>query len=778
MMEKEVSQDKALSHRERVAEGRVRALGRLKRFAFIPLILLAMLITTAQTPAPQATGPQAVIAQYCVTCHSDKAKMGGLTLESLDIARVGTNAQTWEKVVRKVRSGMMPPSGAKRPARTALDGFAADLETRLDRAAAGAPNPGAPVLHRLNRTEYANAIHDLLALDVDVTTMLPSDDSNEGFDNVADALSVSPTLIQGYVSAALKISRLAVGDRTLAPSPVTYQAPTGLKQDYHFEGLPLGTRGGMVVKHTFPLDGEYQIAAGGGRGGGGGADFTIDGQPVQLARGGRLQVKAGPHTIAAATLDGRRAGGIDDQYADHRNNSQFAVGGGVGGITITGPYAPTGAGDTPSRRRILVCTPQSPADEASCARKIVSNLARRAFRRNLVDDAEVDGLMAFYDRGRKEGDFETGIQQAVARILIAPRFVFRIEDEPANLKDGAVYKVDDLALASRLSFFMWSTIPDDELLDVAAKGKLKDPVTLDQQVRRMLKDPKSDALVKNFVGQWLYLRELGGVTPDTKEFDDNLRQAYRKETEMLFDSIVREDRSLVTLLDADYTFVNERLARAYGIPGIRGDYFRRISLPADSPRRGLLGQGSFLTITSIASRTSPVNRGKWILQNLLGAPPPNPPPNVEVNLDADPKAKKPNSLRERLELHRTNPVCASCHKIMDPIGFSLEHFDLIGKWRDSDGGVPVNSTGVLVDGTPLNSVADLRKAVLSRSDTFMTTTTERLMIYALGRAVDHTDMPTVRAIVRDAAKNKNTFSSLVVGIVKSSPFQTKIKKAS
>ncbi len=748
----------------------------MKKYAlFVPLTLAVLLIGNAQTPAPQA-GAQAVLKEYCVTCHSDKAKTGGLTLESLDIARVGANAQTWEKVVRKVRSGTMPPSGAKRPARTALDSFAADLETRLDRAAAASPNPGAVGLHRLNRTEYANAIHDLLSLEVDVTTMLPSDDSNEGFDNIAAALSVSPTLIQGYVSAALKISRLAVGDRTLAPNQVTYQGPTGLNQDRHFEGLPLGTRGGMIVKHTFPLDAEYQIAAGGGRGGAGGTDMTIDGQPVQVARGGRLQVKAGPHTIAVAVVDGRRAGGIDDQYSDHRNNSQFAVGGGVGNITITGPYNSSGAGDTPSRRRIMVCTPQSPADEASCARKIVSNLARRAFRRNLVDDAEVDGLMAFYERGRKEGDFETGIQQAVARILIAPRFIFRMEDEPANVKEGAIYKVDDLALASRLSFFLWSTMPDDELLDIAAKGKLKDPVVLDQQVRRMLKDPKSEALVKNFAGQWLYLRELAGVTPDTKDFDDNLRQAYRKETEMLFDNIVREDKSILTILDADYTFVNERLAKAYGIPGIRGDYFRRIPLAADSPRRGLLGQGSFLTITSIASRTSPVMRGKWVLQNLLGAPPPNPPAGVEVNLDPDPKAKKPNSLRERLELHRTQPVCASCHKIMDPIGFSLENFDLIGKWRDADGGVPINSSGVLVDGTPVSSVADLRKAVLSRSDTFITTTTERLMTYALGRAVEYTDMPTVRTIVRDAAKNKNSFSSLVLGIVKSSPFQTKIKK--
>jgi mono/diheme cytochrome c family protein len=746
----------------------------IRKLAFlVSALLLTLLASNAQTPAPQPANPQALLTQYCITCHNQTAKVGGLALDKLDLARVGADAPMWEKVVRKVRSGMMPPSGARRPERRALDSFASELETRLDRA--GTAHPGAPVLHRLNRTEYANAIRDLLDLDVDVTAFLPSDDSNEGFDNVADALSVSPSLIQGYVSAALKISRLAVGDRTLPPSPVTYQAPAGLVQDRHFEGLPLGTRGGMVVKHTFPLDAEYQITAGGGRGGAGGADLTIDGQPVQVARGGRIQLKAGPHTIAAAVPDGRRAGGIDDQYADHRANAQFAVGGGVGSIVITGPFNATGPGESPSRKRILVCTPQSPAEESSCARKIVSNLARRAFRRNLVDDDEVDGLMAFYERGRKEGNFETGIQQAVARILIAPRFVFRMEDEPATVKDGATYKVDDLALASRLSFFLWSSIPDDELLDLAARGKLKEPATLELQVRRMLKNPKSDALVKNFAGQWLYLRELDSVTPESKDFDGNLRQAFRRETEMLFDSILREDRSIVTILDADYTFVNERLARHYGIPGIRGDYFRRISLPPDSVRRGLLGQGSFLTVTSIASRTSPVARGKWVLQNLLGAPPPEPPPDVEVNLDADPKVKKPNSLRERLELHRTKQVCAACHKIMDPVGFSLENFDLIGKWRTVDNGAPVDSSGVLVDGTPVNNVADLRKAVLSRSETFVTTTTERLMVYALGRAVDYTDMPTVRAIVRDAGKNKHNFSSLVLGIVKSPPFQMKIK---
>jgi hypothetical protein len=662
-----------------------------------------------------------------------------------------------------------------------LDAFAAELETRLDRAAAANPNLGTLVLHRLNRTEYANVIRDLLAIDVDVSTMLPSDDSNEGFDNIADALGVSPTLIQGYVSAAMKISRRAVGDRTLIPTQTTFVAPSGLLQDKRLEGLPLGTRGGMLIRYTFPLDAEYQFTVGGGgapggaRGGGGGTDITIDGQPITVRGNQRMSVKAGPHTIGLAVIESRKAGGVDDAYSDYRVNSQFAIGGGVSTLVVTGPFNATGAGDTPSRSRIFVCHPANASEEDPCARKILTTLARRAFRRPLADDSEVEALMTFYQKGRKDGDFEVGIQQALARILVAPRFIFRTEDEPANVKSGTAYRVNDFALASRLSFFLWSSMPDDVLLQLANDGKLKDPAVLDVQVRRMLKDPKSDALVKNYAGQWLYLRDLAGLQPDTKEFDANLRQAMIKETEMLFDSVVREDRSLLTLLDADYTFVNERLARHYGIPNIRGDYFRRISLDANSPRRGLLGQGSILTVTSIANRTSPVLRGKWVLQNILGTPPPVPPPNVEINLDPDPKATKASSLRERLEAHRVQPVCASCHKIMDPIGFSLENFDLIGKWRDVDGGVAINSSGVLVDGTPLNKPADLKKALLGRSDMFVTTATEKMLTYALGRAVDYNDMPTVRSIVRDASKNDDRFSSLVLGIAKSAPFQMKMK---
>jgi hypothetical protein len=762
----------------------------------VPVIVvcgLCLIVTQARAvfsfqaarPAASGSAPnpqQALMNQYCAGCHNQDDNAGGMALDKLDFEKVGKDAAVWERVVRKVRTGMMPPSGQPRPARAALDSFAAELETRLDKAAAANPNLGTLALHRLNRTEYANVIRDLLAIDVDVSTMLPSDDSNEGFDNIADALGVSPTLIQGYVSAAMKISRRAVGDRTLTPTQTTYVAPSGLVQDTRFEGLPLGTRGGMLIRYTFPLDAEYQFTVGGGgapggaRGGGGGTDITIDGQPITVRGNQRLSVKAGPHTIGIAVIEGRRAGGIDDAYSDYRVNSQFAVGGGVSTLVITGPFNATGAGDTPSRSRIFVCHPANASDEDPCARKILTTLARRAFRRPLADDSEVEALMTFYQKGRKDSDFEVGIQQALARILVAPRFIFRMEDEPANVKSGAAYRVNDFALASRLSFFLWSSMPDDELLQLANDGKLKDPAVLELQVRRMLKDPKSDALVKNYAGQWLYLRDLAGLQPDTKEFDANLRQAMIKETEMLFDSVVREDRSLLTLLDADYTFVNERLARHYGIPNIRGDYFRRISLDANSPRRGLLGQGSILTVTSIANRTSPVLRGKWVLQNILGTPPPVPPPNVEINLDPDPKATKASSLRERLEAHRVQPVCASCHKIMDPIGFSLENFDLIGKWRDVDGGVPINSSGVLVDGTPLTRPSDLKKALLGRSDMFVTTATEKMLTYALGRAVDYNDMPTVRSIVRDASKNGDRFSSLVLGIAKSAPFQTRMKQ--
>jgi hypothetical protein len=792
-----------------------------------------------------------MLKQYCLGCHSERVKSGGLVIEGLDAAAPGAHAETWEKVVRKIRTGMMPPSGAPRPARHELDGLASALEQRLDQARPANAQLASSTLHRLNRTEYANAIRDLLALEADVTTLLPADGSNHGFDNLAEGLSMSPTLVQAYVAAAMKISRQAVGDRTTPQSTVTYNAPPALAQDAHADGLPLGTRGGMIVHHNFPLDAEYEISASGG------ADITIDGEPLAAGapaapggaapggrggaaggpaaggrggapgapgipgapgaagpgagapagrggaasgagaaaaagrggapaggaggfggRGGggarqRVKVAAGPHAIGAAVVDRQRAGGADDIYSDFRNDSTFTVGGGVSSISITGPFNATGVGDTPSRRRIFTCKPTGTADEAACARKILSGLARRAYR-GPVSTADVATLMTFFDQGRRDGDFESGIQHALARMLIAPRFVYRIEQPPAKLAAGAVYRISDLDLASRLSFFLWSSIPDEELLRVAEQGTLRTPAVLKKQVTRMLADPKAEALTHNFAGQWLYLRELASLQTEAKHFDDSLRQSFRRETELLFQTVVKEDRSLIELLDADYTFVDERLARHYGIPNVHGSYFRRVSLEPDGPRRGLLGHGSVLTVTSIATRTSPVSRGKWILENLFGAPPPEPPPGVETNLEQPPN-EKPTTLRRRLELHRANPTCASCHRIMDPIGFALENFDLVGAWRDTDNGSPIDSTGQLADGTPLKNAADLREALLSRSDAFIETVTEKLMTYATGRPVSHTDMPDVRAIAHRTTAAGNRFSAMLMGVIESDQFQKRVK---
>ena len=750
--------------------------GLLLAFTIVFLVAVTVVPARAQNPVPGSP----LINQYCVTCHNQRAKTAGLMFDTMDFEHVDKDAATWEKVVRKIKTGMMPPSGARRPDRALLDAFAAELETRLDRAAAVHPNPGTPALHRLNRSEYANAIRDLLAIEVDVAALLPADDATEGFDNIADALGTSPSLIQGYVSAAMKISRRAVGDRTAIPTQITYTAASGLAQDRHIEGLPLGTRGGILVQHTFPMDAEYEFNVGGGFGGGVPGsiiDVTIDGEkvPAPNPRNFRLSIKAGPHTIGATLVDRQKSAGVDEAYSDFRVRSVFAAAGGVNSIVITGPFNAASAGDTPSRNRIFVCRPANNNQESICARQIMGSLARRAFRRPVVD-RELDTLMSFYQHGRKEGDFENGIQEALARLLVAPSFVYRVEDEPAGLAGGAIYRVSDLELASRLSFFLWSSIPDDELLDVAAKGRLSDSKVREQQVKRMLADSKAAALVNNFAGQWLNLRELGKVETSSKEFDDNLRQSFKRETELLFESMIREDRSILTLLDADYTFVDERLARHYGIPDIHGSYFRRITLDSASPRRGILGQGAFLTVTSVGTRTSPVTRGRWILENVLGTPAPVPPSGVDTNLDKDAEAVKVTSLRQRLELHRKVEPCASCHKIMDPIGFALENFDLIGAWRDLDGKTPIDASGQLVDGTSLNGVADLRKALLSRREAFVTSATEKLLTYALGRTVQYYDMPAVRSIVRNAAQNDYRFSSLVRGVVQSAPFLTKILK--
>jgi len=759
----------------------------MTRFGHLAIVLALVLVVAAVVPGAQAPAPPqtpALLTQYCITCHNQRLKTAGLMIDAMDVDRVAKDAAAWEKVVRKIRTGMMPPSGARRPERAALDGFAADLEARLDRALPAGSNLDAPALHRLNRTEYANAIRDLLALDVDVATLLPADASSDGFDNIADALGVSPSLIESYVSAAMKISRRAVGDRTLTPTQITYAAPGGLVQDRHIEGLPLGTRGGLLVHHTFPLDAEYEFSVTGGfggpGGGGGGAgiDVTLDGEQLAPAnvRSFRIPVTAGPHTIGASLVDRARAAGVDEQYSDFRINSAFTAAGGVQTVVVTGPFKATSTGDTPSRHKLFVCRPANAADAPACAKKIISTIAHRAYRRPVTDD-EVATLMTFYEKGRAGGDFETGIQQALARVLVAPAFLYRAETEPAGTRPGTPYRLSSIDLASRLSFFLWSSVPDDELLDVASKGILRDPKVLQQQVKRMLADAKSEALTNNFAGQWLFLRDLAHVQTSATNFDDNLRQAFRTETEMLFANVVHEDESLLTLLNADYTFVDERLAKHYGIPNIHGSYFRRVNLPADSPRRGLLGQGSILTVTSVATRTSPVTRGRWILENLLGTPAPIPPPGVDTNLEKDPEEVKNTSLRHRLEAHRKNPTCASCHKIMDPIGFALENFDLVGTWRDIDGKSPVDASGQLVDGTTLNGPADLRQALLSRSDAFVTNAAEKLFTYALGRPVQYFDMPTVRAVMHRAAQNDYRFSSLVLGVVSSDAFQMKMKKA-
>jgi mono/diheme cytochrome c family protein len=762
----------------------------------VPFVLGATLLVAANagerthtqvrtdTPAADARAAEhrALVDRYCLGCHTERVKSGGLVLEGLDLSTPEAHPELWEKVVRKLRTGMMPPSGAPRPDRAALDGLAASIETAIDGAAALRPNPGVRALHRMNRTEYGNAVRDLLDLPIDATTLLPGDDSSEGFDNMASVLVVSPALMQSYVNAAAKISRLAVGDPTTSPGLTTYAVPRGLSQTEHREGLPLGTRGGLVVQHVFPLDAEYELRI--GRAGSGfglaavGGDepveITLNGERVRLvernARDIRLRIPAGPQTIGVAVVRQRNARGVDDLY------SELASSAGVQSLVINGPFNATGPGDTPSRRRIFTCQPADASAEAACAREILTTLASRAFRRPLDSGAPaIATLMEFFESGHERRGFEAGIQYALARILVDPQFIYRFEREPEELTAGEVYRIPDLDLASRLSFFLWSSIPDEELLREAAAGRLTAPATLESQTRRMLADDRARALIDNIAGQWLLLRELETVSPGTKTFDGNLRYSFRRETELLFETIVREDRSIIDLIDADYTFVDERLARHYGIPNVRGSRFRRIQLDEGS-RRGLLGHGSVLTVTSVGNRTSPVKRGKWILENLLGAPVPLPPPGVEANLDESREpGEKAMSMRQRLEGHRANPSCASCHAVMDPIGFSLEHFDLVGAWRETDAGVPVNASGRLADGTPLDGPADLRKALLDRRDAFVSTATEKLLTYALGRRVEHFDMPAVRGIVRDAARDDYRFSALIAGIVRSVPFQMKQK---
>jgi hypothetical protein len=804
--------------------------------------------------AAQVQPQRALLDGYCIGCHSQPARAAGqeparkLTLDDLDVARVSAHGDVWERVVRKMRAGMMPPAGSRRPDKATYDGFIAWLENELDRGAAPyAPPPG---LHRVNRTEYANAIRDILDLEIDPAALLPSDDSTHGFDNMAGTLGISSTLVEAYVSAAGKISRLAIGEPT-TPGLVVYRTPEDTSQDSHIEGLPFGTRGGILVKHVFPSDGEYTLTVtpifgdnmsptGFGSVPCEKLEILLDGERVQLmdwqgsrrfgasetncggpgsqaassrgrgaapggapggrGRGGTLTARneipkmtvrvtttAGPHMIGATFPQTNLAPVLDLDRHFMRDTLQTGPTPGftffphVGTLRIEGPFNAVAAKDSPSRRRIFSCRPSGAADEAACARKIVTGLATRAFR-HPASAAEVQSLMEFYQAGRKDGDFDNGIGMVLARILADPRLIYRIEAEPSNARPGQLYRISDLELASRLSFFLWSSIPDEELLALASQGRLKDPATLERQVRRLLKDPRAEALSINFAGQWLNLRGMESVGPLPMvypDFDDPLRRAMRREVELLFDSVVREDRSIIDLLTADYTFVNERLAKHYGIPHIYGSQFRRVALgPELDVRRGLLGKGAFLTTTSKPERTSPVTRGKWIMTNLLGMSPPDPPADVPAlkpkAADAAGNTKEP-TIRQKMMDHRVRADCVQCHKLMDPIGFALENFDGVGSWRTQDEGTPVDASDEVFDGTKVEGPAGLGRWLAGYSDQFVQVVAEKLLAYGLGRGVDHQDMPLVRSIARDAARADHRFSSLVLAVVRSKPFQMNMK---
>jgi hypothetical protein len=767
-----------------------------------------------QGAADPVSARRELLTRYCVTCHSQRLKTAGLSLETLDPASIGDQADVWEKVVRKLRVGMMPPIGAPRPDRATALAFTSELERELDRAAAARPNAGrTETLHRLNRFEYQNVIRDVLGLEVDARSLLPADDVSYGFDNVAAIQRMSPMLLDRYVAAARRISQLALGTNAVVTSE-TIRLKDDYPQDDEVDGLPFGTRGGASVRYTFPVDGEYAIRVRIARVGVNGEsiprypdlqrlEISLDGAPlrefttkaaprramqepnaeprVERAADADWQVrfpaKAGSREIAVtwlnrvpALLESRvqpfsrpYAGGARSLYTTRKGLY-------VDSIDIDGPFVSIPGSDSPSRRHIFICRPTRTSDAAACAKTIVSALAKRAYRRPATEE-ELAQLLEEYDKGRAEG-FDAGIQRAIQALLVMPAFLFRIEREPRHVAPDTNYRISDLELASRLSFFLWSSVPDSELLDAAVRGTLKTPAVLSKQVRRMLADRRSQAFVTNFVGQWLLLRNLPEIGPDPNKapnFDDGLREGFRRETELFFESILREERSALDLLKADYTFVNERLAKHYGIPHVRGSHFRRVPL-TDERRRGLLGQGSVLVLTSRADRTSPVQRGKWILENLLGSPPPDPPPNVPPLPDST--GPEPRSMRERMARHRANPVCAGCHSLMDPLGFALENFDLAGAWRDVDeSSLPVDTTGTLPDGSTFSGVVDLRRRFVASPDVFVQTLTEKLLTYALGRGVEYYDLPAIRKIVHDSAQGNYALSSLMIGIVNSVPFQ-------
>ena len=756
---------------------------------------------------------RAMLDQYCVECHNQDLKTAGLMLDKMDLNHVADGAQTWEKVILKLRGGMMPPKGNPRPDQASLDSFVSWLETSLDTAPGATSNPGRSPLHRLNRTEYGNAIHDLLGLDLSVAEFLPADDESDGFDNIADVLKVSPSLLEQYLVASTKIASLAVGDPSITPVSQVFPVPPDLAQEDHVEGLPLGTRGGILIHHNFPLDADYDfgvfllqniVGYVTGLEYAHQLEISIDGVRVFLAPVGgeednkmsdanlgiakdaldarlkkRIHVSAGPHAVAV-TFPRRNSSESDEPLQpftrdlDLQNMNGIPL---IDHVQITGPFEAKGPGDTPSRRRIFACHPAAAKDETPCAKQILSAISRRAYR-GQTTDKDMETLLSFYQAGRNRSTFEYGIENALRLILASPKFIFRYQPDPTTIVPGSVYRVSDIELASRLSFFLWSTLPDDQLLDLATQGKLKDSSVLEQQVKRMLADPKADALVSNFAGQWLYLRNIQSVSPnedDFPNFDDNLRQAMRRETELFFGSIMREDRNVLDLLNADYTFVNDRLAKHYGIPNIYGSHFRRVKI-TDENRKGLLGQASILTVTSQPNRTSPVLRGKWILENLMGTPPPAAPPNVPPLKENDEGAKV-QSVRALLEEHRKNAPCSTCHAVMDPLGFSLENFDAIGGWRVKDASGPVDASGELADGTAVNGPVALRKALMKHPEQFVRTMTAKMMTYALGRGLEYYDMPTVRSIERAASGKNDRFSELVLGIVESAPFQMKRAQA-
>jgi len=779
--------------------------------------------TLRQTPpamiAAGAQAPRAMFDKYCVTCHNQRLKTAGLALDALDLAELGQHADVFEKIVRKIRTGAMPPAGRPRPDKALADGVASWLEEGLDRAALEHPNPGRPTLHRLNRIEYANAVRDMLALEIDAS-LLPADNAAYGFDNNADALSLSPALTERYLGAAAKISEMALGHLAGSASPETVFVPTDRNQGSRFgEDLPWGSRGGLAVRYEFPVDGEYlfqlRLSESGADGGIRGLTAepnqldvsldrarvwmtTVGGPEVAKERGEdrtkkildalqfRVPVKAGSHLVQVYFVQ-KTSASLEDLFDPYLRRDPYRAGNGEPGIsslTITSPDAAAAivTNDSPSRRRLLVCQPTASHDSRAgeaCAKKILAALMRRAYRRPIADD-DLQIALARYREGSSKNGFESGLELAIRGILVSPKFLFRFESQPEHVAPNTPYRITDVELASRLSFFLWSSIPDDELLSLAEKSTLHDPDVLGRQVTRMLGDPRSRALVSNFAGQWLHIRNVSGFRPSPEllfHFDDNLRQSFEQETELFFDSIIRENRSVLDLLDADYTFLNERLAKHYGIAGVYGERFRRVSLPADSARRGLLGQGSILTDTSRANRTSPVIRGKWILENIFGTPPPPPLPNVpELKEEKNPAKVLP--MREQMAQHRANPVCASCHAQMDELGFALENFDAIGEWRDVDAaGSPIDASAKLPDGTTFTGPVELRKVLLRHSDDFLTTLTEKLLTYALGRGLEAADAPAIRRIKRDAVPSHYRFASLVEGIVASTPFQMRMAQA-